>query len=180
MKILIAGLPGSGKTTQGQLLAASLNIPIIGTGVLLREVVKKEDDFSKRIQEEMAKGEFVDDSIVSDLVKARLEEADCQNGFILDGYPRSLEQLHLFDPKLEKVIYLRLSDNEVKVRLLGRGRDDDKEDVIENRFEVYHHETEPLIEYFKDLGILSVVDGHGTVEEVQAKIKEALNLDLNG
>ena len=174
MKLLIAGLPGSGKTTQARILAAAWEIPLISTGTILREMAKDDSPKAKRIHEELLSGQLVDDDLVAELIKDRLSQADAQNGFIIDGYPRSLEQLKLFDPFYDQVVYLRVSEEVVEERLLGRGREDDKVEIIEERFEVYHHETEPLIEYFKEKGLLESVDGSGTIEEVTSRIKGVL------
>jgi adenylate kinase len=174
VKVLVAGLPGSGKTTQAKIISKKLGVPLVSTGSILREIAKEKTTRAKRINEVLMSGQLVDDDLVKDLVKERVSKKDCQEGFVADGYPRSLEQLKLFDPVYDRVIYLRVSEELVEKRLLSRGRLDDKSDVIEERFEVFHHETEPLIENFKKLGILVSVDGSGSIEEVADKILLAL------
>jgi adenylate kinase len=174
VKVLFAGLPGSGKTTQAKIIANELKVPLASTGNILREIAKDTSPRSKKIKEVLLSGLLVDDEIIKNLIKKRLSKKDCQNGFIVDGYPRSLEQLNLFDPQYDKVIYLRISEKLVEERLLSRGRADDKEAVIEERFDVYHHETEPLIEHFKTEGILVTVDATGSIAEVSDKIKKIL------
>jgi adenylate kinase len=174
VKVLVAGLPGSGKTTQAKIISSKLKVPLVSTGSILREIAKEKSIRAKKINEDLLSGQLVDDDLVKDLVKERVSKKDCEDGFVADGYPRSLEQLELFDPKYDRVIYLRVSEQLVEKRLLSRGRLDDKEDVIEERFEVFHHETEPLIESFKQSGILVSVDGSGSIEEVADKIMMAL------
>ena len=104
LKILITGPQGSGKSTQSELLAAYLNVPLIGTGELLRKLAEVPDDLGKKIKEELEKGELVDDEIVAEIVKTSITKDDALSGFIMDGYPRSLSQLKLFDPNFGRLL----------------------------------------------------------------------------
>src|SRR3989338_507134 len=125
MKILLIGPQGSGKSTQASLLAEYLGIPKISTGDIFRKLPK--------VKEILAAGKLVDDETTAEIVKKRLQETDCQNGFILDGYPRNITQKELFDPQFEKVIYLKVPDEELMKRLLARGREDDTPESIRTR-----------------------------------------------
>ncbi|MBI4036404.1 nucleoside monophosphate kinase [Candidatus Daviesbacteria bacterium] len=175
MKILISGPIGSGKTTQGKLLAAFLNIPLIGTGEALRQMAEAPNSLGEKIKQELKKGDLVDDNLVAEVVKERISCGDCQNGFVMDGYPRAFSQLQLFDPKFNKVFYLQILDEEIIKRLIKRGRSDDQPDIIQKRLALYHQLTEPVLAYFKNQGVLIEIDGLGTIDEIQRMIRQ--NLD---
>lgn len=169
MRILFSGLPGSGKTTQAKKLAEYLKIPLIGTGELLRKM-SESGDIPEVEKQKLISGDLVDDQLVADLVKKRLQAPDCQNGFIMDGYPRSIEQLGMFDPGFDLAVYLEIDDAQVKQRLLSRGRIDDTAEAIDLRFKIYHAETKPLIEHYRKLGTLKEIDGLGSEDEVYQKV----------
>ena len=166
MKILFIGPQGSGKSTQASLLAEYLNLPKISTGDIFRKLSK--------VKEILAAGKLVDDETTAEIVKKRLQESDCQNGFILDGYPRNITQKELFDPQFEKVIYLKVPDEELMKRLLARGREDDTPESIRTRLNLYYVQTQPLLNYYKNQAILKEVDGIGAVEKIQDEIKKSI------
>ena len=168
MKILLIGPQGSGKSTQAKLLAQYLGLPYISSGDIFRQMQGK-------IKQILDQGKLVDDETTAKLVESRLKEADCQNGFILDGYPRTEEQIKLFDPKVDKVIYLKLSDESIMKRLLKRGREDDTPESIRTRLNFYHEQTQPLLEYYQSLGILTEIDGEKPIDDVQSAIRSALS-----
>lgn len=174
MKILIVGPVGSGKTTQAKLLADYLGIPSLGMGQVLREMAKENSPQGQSLKEDLDKGKLADDAIVAKIARERIAEEDCQNGFIFDGYPRSLTQIKLFDPGYDRVFYLDISDTVAEQRLLARGRDDDTPEIIKERLRIYHQETEPLLEFFEKQGILQKIDGGGTIEEIQERIRQNL------
>lgn len=164
MKILLIGPQGSGKSTQAKLLSEYLKLPVVSTGEIFRTM-----DTARRILEE---GRLVDDRTTSEIVKNRLSNPKCQNGFILDGYPRNIEQVKLFDPEVDLTIYLNVSEEEVLERLIKRARADDTQESIKTRLDLYYQQTEPLLSYYKNLGILKEIDGIGEIKEIQQRIRK--------
>lgn len=174
MSILVTGPQGSGKTTQAKLLADFLKKPLIGVGELLREMSEEKNVNSNSVKQALEKGDLVDDEIVAEMMKKRISQNDAEKGFVMDGYPRSLNQLKLFDPIYSQVFYLDIADLEVKKRLLKRAREDDKPDIIHQRLTLYHKLTEPVLEYFKNQGVLKKINGMGSIDDVQERIRQNL------
>lgn len=173
MKIVLIGPQGSGKSTQGKLLAEYLKIPFISMGDIFRNIAQEASEEGKRIKQIQESGQLIDDQTTIDLIKKRLQSSDCANGFILDGFPRTLEQANSAeDLGFDKVLYFKLSQQEVLERLLKRGRVDDTEDSIKVRLVLYFQQTEPLIEYFKNKGILIEIEGVGEVDSIQTRIRQ--------
>lgn len=167
-KILFLGAQGSGKSTQGKLLAKFLELPYISTGDIFRGL-------GGEIKQFLDKGKLVDNQTTSKIVEEKLKGEEYKNGFIFDGYPRTMEQIKLFNPGFDKVIYLDLSDTEATKRLLKRGREDDTEDVITERLRNYHLQTDPILNYYQQKGILKQIDGLGSIEEISQRIKSVIN-----
>jgi adenylate kinase len=186
----LIGAPGAGKGTQAEKLSAAYKIPAISTGDIFRHNVKNETQLGKQAKAFMDRGEYVPDSLTNDLVRDRLSQADAKDGFLLDGYPRTAEQVVELDSileaqgnKLDVVVQLTADTDEVVRRLLNRaieqGRADDTEDVIRRRLEVYEEQTAPLTSVYAGRGLLVTVDGLGEVDEVTGRILEALDARSN-
>jgi adenylate kinase len=185
-RFLLIGPPGAGKGTQAARLAESYGIPAISTGDIFRFNVKNETELGKLAKSFMDRGEYVPDSVTNDLVRDRLNMDDAAAGFLLDGYPRTADQvseldsiLDEHDTSLDAVILLTADTDEIVRRLLNRaieqGRTDDTEDVIRRRLEVYEAETAPLTSVYASRGLVIMVDGLGAIDEVTGRIVEALD-----
>ncbi|HLP23433.1 MAG TPA: adenylate kinase [Microbacteriaceae bacterium] len=184
-RLLLIGPPGAGKGTQAVELSAAYGIPAISTGDIFRANVAGGTPLGVQAKAFMDRGEYVPDSLTNDLVRDRLAQADAVDGFLLDGYPRTLDQVRELDgmlndagTQLDAVVLLTADTDEVVARLLKRateqGRADDTEEVIRRRMEVYAEQTAPLIEVYGERGLVAEVDGLGSVSEVTARIRTAL------
>jgi adenylate kinase len=185
IRLLLIGAPGAGKGTQAEKLAEAFEIPAISTGDIFRHNVKNETELGKQAKAFMDRGEYVPDSLTNALVRDRLSHADAAEGFLLDGYPRTADQVVELDDilaaqgnKLDVVVQLTADTDEVVRRLLNRaieqGRADDTEDVIRRRLEVYEEQTAPLTSTYAARGLVAMIDGLGEVAEVTGRILEAL------
>lgn len=212
MRIVLLGPPGAGKGTQAVKLVDKYNIPHISTGDIFRKNLKEKTQLGLKAKEYMDKGLLVPDDLVVDIVKDRLMEKDCNRGFLLDGFPRTVEQAEALEKELNKlsiklsgVINIDVEDKTLIDRLTGRlvcrncgatynvkfnkpkknnicdecggelyTRDDDKEETVKNRLEVYKKQTQPLIDYYDKKDILTTIDGELGAETVFVKICEAL------
>ena len=184
-RLLLIGMPGAGKGTQAERLSQAFGIPAISTGDIFRHNVKNETELGKQAKAFMDRGEYVPDSLTNALVRDRLSHQDAAVGFLLDGYPRTGEQVEELDDilaqqgnKLDAVVQLTADVDEVVRRLLNRaieqGRADDTEEVIRRRLEVYEEQTAPLTSVYAQRGLVIMVDGLGAVEEVTERIMQAL------
>lgn len=185
MRLLLMGPPGAGKGTQAVGIAQRLGIPHISTGDIFRANVSQGTPLGAEAQRYMAAGEYVPDSVTNAMVRDRIEQDDCRAGFLLDGYPRTMDQVGELDAMLrsdghvlDRVVELTVDVDEVVARLVKRaaeqGRADDTEDVIRRRLEVYAEQTAPLTALYSERGILVQVDGMGAVSDVEARILDAL------
>ena len=184
-RLLIVGPPGAGKGTQAVRVAEELSIPAISTGDIFRANVSGQTELGVLAKSYMDKGEYVPDSITNDMVRSRLAEADARDGFLLDGYPRTLDQVEALDgmlaelgTPLDLVLLLVVEQEEVVQRLVARGaeqgRSDDTEETIRRRLEVYAEQTAPLIDVYEQRGLVRRVDGMASIDEVTAALREAL------
>ena len=184
-RLLIVGPPGSGKGTQAAFLAGRFDIPAISTGDIFRANIKEGTALGKQVQAIVSEGGYVPDSLTNEIVRDRLHQPDAVEGFLLDGYPRTTDQVVALDAllaendaSLDAVVQLQADTEEVVSRLLKRaaeqGRTDDTEEVIRHRLDLYAHETAPLIEVFTARGLVVAVDGLGEVDDVTARIDAAL------
>jgi len=175
-KIIMIGGPGSGKSTYSELIKKELGIPHIYTGDMMRQIAKQDTPDGRKVKELLSKGEFAPTSIVIDAVKERLQKPDAQNGYIFDGFPRSVEQAEKMEAagiEYDRVINLVVSEEEVIKRLTARGRADDKPEIIKNRIKVYHQKTAPLLNYYKD-DIINIKAEGDTPENIAKEIIKKL------
>ena len=179
MRLVLLGPPGAGKGTQAEKLAEKLGIPQISTGELFRRNIENGTRLGLEAKRYLDAGDLVPSELTNQLVDDRIDEPDAAGGFILDGYPRSVEQAKALHEMLERrgtdidaVVEFRVSQDELLQRLKARGRADDTEDVILNRMKVYREETAPLLEYYS--GQLRTVDAVGSTDEVFARALQAL------
>jgi adenylate kinase len=187
MRLIMMGPPGAGKGTQATFVAEHFGIPAISTGDIFRANVAEGTPLGVEAKRYMDAGDYVPDEITNEMVRNRIGEIDAEPGFLLDGYPRTLAQVEELDEmvdatghRLDAAVVLTVDAEEIVQRLLQRaeveGRADDTEDVIRRRQEIYREQTEPLIDVYRDRGILIEVDGMGEVDEVTKRIFEALDV----
>ena len=186
MRIVILGPPGVGKGTQAKRIAAKFDIPPISTGDIFRANVEKRTELGLLVDEIMKSGKYVPDEVTNDLVRNRLLEADCDGGFLLDGYPRTSAQVDELDAmvsshghNLDVVLELTAPVDVLVDRLLKRahvdGRADDSVDVIRHRLDVYNEQTAPLVHVYSDRGLLLTVDGTGDIDDVTERLLTVLD-----
>jgi adenylate kinase len=185
MRLIILGPPGAGKGTQAARIAESLSIPAISTGDIFRSNIKNETALGLQVKEILASGAYVPDEVTNAIVRDRLDQSDAVAGFLLDGYPRTLDQVNELDDmlmaqgtSLDAVVELTVDTEEVVQRLLKRaessGRADDTEEVIRHRQQVYVDETAPLSAIYRERGLLHQVDGMGDMDVVAARVQAVL------
>ncbi len=185
-RLLLIGPPGAGKGTQAALLSEHFGIPAISTGDIFRYNVKNQTPLGVEAKGFMDRGEYVPDSLTNALVRDRLSHDDALGGFLLDGYPRTIDQVHELDSilsdagkRLDVVVQLTADNDELVRRLAHRaqveGRADDTPEVIRRRLEVYDSQTAPLIDVYAARGLVAMIDGLGEIADVTARIVEALD-----
>jgi adenylate kinase len=205
--LVLLGGPGSGKGTQAEQLCAALQLPHLATGDLFRENLKRQTDLGRLAKTYMDRGELVPDDVTDAMVRERLAQPDTREGFVLDGFPRTLPQAHALDEmmaglnrRLEGVLYIKVSDGEIVNRLSGRWicrqcqtpyhrqfkppkrdgacdacggelyqRDDDNPETVKSRLKTFHAQTAPLVEHYRQAGLLHEIDGEGNVSEVTSR-----------
>lgn len=181
MRLLFIGPPGAGKGTQAGKVAARLGIPHVSTGEMFRDHVARGTDLGKQVEAIMAAGDYVPDEITVAMLRERIAEDDAADGFILDGFPRTLPQVAALDELigetgLDRVVLFRVDEEALAERMLARGRADDTEETIRNRFQVYNEQTEPLVDLYRDRGVVVEVDGIGEVDEVTERVLAAVTV----
>jgi adenylate kinase len=178
VKLLFVGPPGAGKGTQAQQVAERLGLAHVSTGDMFR-ALDPDTDLGRRVKEIMESGGYVSDDIVIEMLQARLIQPDAAAGYILDGFPRTLPQALALDEflgenGLDAVVLFEVNEDEVVERMLSRGRPDDTEDTIRTRLGVYREQTEPLVDLYASRDLISRVDAMGGIEEITARVLEAL------
>ncbi|WP_185231410.1 adenylate kinase [Teredinibacter franksiae] len=217
MRVILLGAPGAGKGTQAKFIMEAFGIPQISTGDMLRAAVKAGTPLGLRVKDIMASGGLVSDSIIIDLVKERITQDDCKNGFLFDGFPRTIPQAEALDAsgvEIDHVLEIFVKDEEIVARLSGRRvheasgrvyhvehnppkqeglddetaeplvqREDDKEETVRNRLSVYHEQTEPLVDYYKNKEAndetsvvrYSQVNGVGSLSDIKERVLATVN-----
>ena len=214
MRLILFGAPGVGKGTQAKLISSKLNIPHISTGDILRQAVKDKTELGKKAQEIMNRGDLVPDDIMIGIIQERLHKPDCLRGFILDGFPRTVNQATALDKLLNemnikdvRVVNITADDDELVKRISNRRackecghifkldeikntnkcpncgavnsfylRDDDKEEVVRNRLEVFRKNTKPVLDYYRKQKEIISIDGLGSIEDVNEKVLKKLDI----
>lgn len=179
LNVVLFGPPGAGKGTQGDRFAAAHGIPKISTGDILRRAIQDGTELGRAVKDTLQRGALVGDELMIRIVRDRLQQPDTAHGFVLDGFPRTIEQAAALESIVAHrgplvVIALVVHADEVISRLAKRGRDDDEEWVIRERLEVYVNETEPVLEYFRRRKMITVLDGNRPLDEVAAAIEAAV------
>ena len=181
LQLILFGPPGAGKGTQADRVAARRRIPKISTGDMLRKAVQDGSGIGDQVRETLRQGALVDDDLINGLIADRLQQPDTARGFVLDGFPRTIPQAAALDAILGDrgpvtVIALVVHVDEVIRRLAGRGRADDEAWVIKERLAIYSRDTEPVLEYYRRRGLVTVLDGNRPVDEVTFTIEAFLDL----
>jgi adenylate kinase len=184
MRIVIFGPPGAGKGTQAKLISEEYEIPHLSTGEIFRSAIKNETPLGKEVKSILDSGDLVPDDKVVALVEEELKDAKYDDGYILDGFPRTVPQAEAFDKildennrSLDAFLQLQVPEEELIERILSRGenRSDDTPEKVKNRLQVYWKETQPVLKHYKKQGIVKEVDGVGTINEIFNRIKNTLN-----
>lgn len=174
MKIILMGIQGSGKSTQGNLLSEKLEIPYLSTGHIFRELAKEKTKVGRYIKETMNAGYLLPDKKTLEIVEDYLKRPEYQKGYILDGFPRTPVQAEAFKEKIDKVFYLKVSDREALWRLAyrndGESREDETVKAVRKRIELFHKLTESVLDFYQKKNILEEIDGEKTIEEIHQEI----------
>jgi len=176
MKIILIGIQGSGKSTQGNLLSEKLSVPYLSTGHIFREIAKEKTPFGRYVKETLNAGVLIPDDKTLEIVDDYLGRDEYKQGYILDGFPRTVKQAEEFKEKIDHVIYLNVSDREALWRLSYR--EDEREDetllALRKRIELFHELTEPVLDFYREKGLLTELNGEESIEDINKKILEKL------
>ena len=191
MNIILLGAPGSGKGTQSIILNKKLGLVQLSTGEIIRENIEKKTKLGIQVKNLVDNGEFVSDEIILSIISKRISEDDCSKGFILDGFPRNLNQASKFDEillekdkKIDFVIELNVSKKNLYKRIENRAiesneaRADDKEEILKNRLNIYDEQTKPLVPYYKKAELHFEIDGMKSIDEISLEIEKIIKVKI--
>lgn len=173
MNIILIGIQGSGKSTQGNLLSENLHLPYLSTGHIFREIAKEHTPLGRHVKEVMNAGFLISDEQTIEIVRDYLQRPEYLDGYILDGFPRTIAQADSFETDIHRVIYLKVSDEEALKRISGRqdvNREDETLTAITKRIESFHEFTKPVLDYFQQKNLLIEIDGEQTIEKIHEDI----------
>lgn len=183
MRVCILGATGSGKGTQGRLLCQALEIPMISTGEILRQAIDQGSELGDQVRTFVEQGELVPDETMIALIRDRLEQGDVERGWLMDGYPRTAFQaeeldflLEQLDQRLDRAIWLEVSEAQLVSRSLERSRSDDQPEVVRRRIQVFHERTRPILEYYEMKRRLLRINGEQSPEQVHQDIHQGLGI----
>lgn len=176
MRIILIGIQGAGKSTQGNLLATEYNVPYLSSGHIFREMAKEKTQLGRWLKETLNSGALVPDDTTLEIVLTYLEKPEYIYGYILDGFPRTVPQAKAFNGAVDFVVFLAVSDKEALWRISGRNdvREDETLQALRKRIQLFHELTAPVVEYYRGEGKLIEVDGEVEVDEVFSQIKTAI------
>lgn len=181
-RLVFLGPPGAGKGTQAKILAELLGIPHISTGDILRSAIAQNTSLGQKAQSYVTKGELVPDELLVDLIRDRLQQPDAEKGWILDGFPRNVNQasfleqlLQELNQKVDYAVNLEVPDEVLISRLLERGRQDDDQEIIRRRLDIYHQETTPLIGFYNERSSLKAINGNRSMTDVTESLKHLVS-----
>lgn len=181
MKLILLGIQGAGKSTQGNLLRDKLGLPYLSTGHIFRELAKERTPLGRKIKETMNAGYLIPDHQTLEIVSEYLSRPEYEKGYILDGFPRTIKQAETFKNGIDKVIYLNVSDKEALWRLSFRDNDDAREDeslaAIRKRIMLYHEHTDPVLDFYRKKGKLVEIDGEKEIKAIFSEILQKLGLN---
>ncbi len=176
MKLILVGIQGAGKSTQGNLLSQKFGIPYLSSGHIFREMAKEKTPWGRYVKETINAGILMPDDKTIRVIEEYLSKPEYKKGYILDGFPRTTPQAELFSNGVDKVIYLKVSDKEALWRISGRisDREDETLQAIRNRIALFHEHTEPVIGYYRQKGMLLEIDGEQDIQEIFNEIVKKL------
>lgn len=174
MRIILIGIQGSGKSTQGNLLSEKLGLPYLSSGYIFREMAREENKWGKYVEKTLTAGQLVSDSKTIPIIKEYLKKPQYRQGYILDGFPRTLVQAQAFKELIDKVFYIKVSDKEALKRLRLRvdkeKREDDSEEATKRRIALFHKLTEPLLDFYNKRGLIIEINGEQAIEQIHNDI----------